>query len=213
MVCASAIILAASTLQWFALEQREAPRPWPLQVSGTAEGFGSVPLPSAPDGMPEATHALPAEDEGGLPPEELSTNSGEAPFISGSIYPTVTPAPQLAPTRPPLARAASVDAAQLTEAEMIELFRSAGWPEEVIPGALIVARRESSYSPAAIGYTCAVRCLGLLQLDESTWPRYCGMTAEELLTAWGGAVCGLRVYQYDVATGGPPWRQWPNTRP
>lgn len=144
--------------------------------------------------------------------------------------PTPTPEPTLAPTEVPLVRAAAVPAATIAADRpvlpplgieaLLGMMRAMGWPEHTMTpaegrphgSAIYVIQHESSFNPGSIGYTCAVLCLGLLQLDEGTWPRYCGNTNEQLLNAWENLACGLRVYEYDISRGQPPWWQWGWTR-
>lgn len=184
-------------------------------------GDTSGPIPQSPVRLllePEAARyratLLPAP-----PPIDLRLVLSDAVEADDPLSPTPTPAPAM-PTQLDVSGAAhtqldvSVPGVPAIEpAAAAALLRDAGLPEHAIPAALHIIGRESSFHPASVGFTCARRCLGLFQLDEGTWPRYCAMSPDELLTAVGNIRCAVRVYWYDVNTGGPEWRQWPNTRP
>ena len=89
---------------------------------------------------------------------------------------------------------------------MRDVLAAAGWPAELHDAALRVAWCESKYSPGARGDHGA--SVGLFQLNLQTWFRYAGEDPAQ----WDDPVVNARVawatYNYDIARGSPPWKQW-----
>jgi hypothetical protein len=101
----------------------------------------------------------------------------------------------------PAASSATVGTfSQLTEGEVREVLKAAGWPEAVIPEALSVAWCESRWSPGALNSTGN---LGLFQL-WSGWLSHIGEEVARWRDPIVNAKAALGAYHY----AGDTWRQW-----
>lgn len=100
--------------------------------------------------------------------------------------------------------------ARLDDGHLLEVFRAAGFPADVLVGALQVVRGggscpdgESGGDPRAVNG----RYLGLWQLDPM-WFEYAGEDLEQYADPLVNSRVAWRVILYDRATGGPDFRQW-----
>ncbi|QFG02175.1 lytic transglycosylase domain-containing protein [Tepidiforma bonchosmolovskayae] len=97
--------------------------------------------------------------------------------------------------------------AQLTEAQMREVLRLAGWPAELVDEALAVSWCESRWSPGAVGDGGS--SLGLFQLWGG-WFAAVGLPLERWDDPVVNATAALRVLELRGRWGGPGgWSCWP----
>jgi hypothetical protein len=119
------------------------------------------------------TSHLPADSEKSV--EELADSDNLTPWYAADHIVDITnmvdvyhPGETIEPTPSPVQAATARAAAHggsLTEAEMIAVLYSAGWPEELHSQALAVSYCESRWSPYAVGD--GGRSLGLFQMQWS----------------------------------------------
>jgi hypothetical protein len=97
--------------------------------------------------------------------------------------------------------------AQLTEAQMREVLRLAGWPDQLADEALGVAWCESRWSPGAVGDGGS--SLGLFQLWGG-WFAAVGLPLERWADPVVNATAALRVLERRGGWGGAGgWSCWP----
>lgn len=182
MACALAVAALAGFLQW-----------WALGGSGTPAAIEHAPLPDSPLVL-VARPVLPVS----------ATPSAPSPTVA----PESTPTPAAAPLPAVGVTAAAVqvaDGGALTEAQMIELLREAGAPEEWHADMLAIAWCESRYRPGAIGD--GGNSLGLYQLN-TMWFGYAGEDIDQWADPAVNTRTALAVARYDLSRGQPLWTQW-----
>lgn len=164
-------------------EPSPEPRPTPFPVTATPTAT-STPTPRL--GHADAGDLL-ARSEGRpvkvITPTPTATPTSVPPgrVVTWSIQPQYTPG--------------------LSEAEMVDVLRSAGWPEDVIPYALTVTWCESRWQPGAIGDYGA--SLGIFQIQPQwhTW-RLNAVGGGDWLDAVTNARVALHLWQ---TNGWQPW--------
>lgn len=124
----------------------------------------------------------------------------ELPEVSAAAVEPTAVVRELRTTEP------SGNPGQLGEPQLREVLTLAGWPESLHDEAVAVVRCESNFRPGAVGDGGA--SVGLFQLNKATWFPYAGEDAE----MWADPVTNARVawatYNYDLARGYVPWKQW-----
>ena len=134
-------------------------------------------------------------------PDEATPGPDLPGYVGGTIYPAIA-------TDATVVAAAAVqvaDGGALTEAQMIELLREAGAPEEWHADMLAIAWCESRYRPGAIGD--GGNSLGLYQLN-TMWFGYAGEDIDQWADPAVNTRTALAVARYDLSRGQPLWTQW-----
>jgi hypothetical protein len=85
---------------------------------------------------------------------------------------------------------------RLSEAEVADHLRNAGFEERVVPQMVCTAKWESSFfSEASNVNRNGSKDIGLFQINDRTWLGPCGVTRNDLLDPATNAECALTVYQ------------------
>jgi hypothetical protein len=124
----------------------------------------------------------------------------ELPITPGIVTATPAPAWVTAPLDIDPQPEATPWPAQLTEAQMREVLRLAGWPDELVNEALAVSWCESRWSPGAVGDSG--RSVGLFQLWTGWFPAV-GLPLERWDDPVVNAAAALRVLERRGQWGGP----------
>ena len=133
-------------------------------------------------------------------------DTGEDPMVFDfdAYHPGETIEPTPSPVQAATVRAAS-QGGSLTEAEMVAVLYSAGWPEELHSQALAVSYCESRWSPYAVGD--GGRSLGLFQMQWSGagWQGWFRPAGEDEAQAHDPVVNARTAWWAYQRSGWAPW--------
>ncbi len=94
------------------------------------------------------------------------------------------------------AKMLSVGGERLSEIEIADHLRDAGFPESAVPTMVCVAKHESSYYTGATNTnTNGTTDYGLFQINSYYWGKTCDATASELMNPSVNAACAKIVYK------------------
>lgn len=63
-------------------------------------------------------------------------------------------------------------------------------------GSVLIAEHRGHYDPRSVGRYDDTGTRGLFQLHPETWPRYCGITRQDLFDPWHNTDCAAQVLRY-----------------
>src|SRR5262245_2861159 len=84
---------------------------------------------------------------------------------------------------------------RLTEVQVADYLRDAGFPEDVVPKMVCTAKWESSFYTGAKHHNNDDSTdIGLFQINNNVWLKPCGVTERQLTDAVTNTMCALKVF-------------------